>query len=220
MEYVLALRKLPQMMLKRAVYLIVFLLASVAGEAQINAYLGGNLSANYSWIRGGDASMEPGFGGGVNFVYWEYEYWFLKAGLDYYRKTSTMMDYPDDFGVEPENADDKINITFAEQSIGIPLTAYFRPYEWGSNTILLTASLRTLFVISLKEDSEEYGEITLKGTDLNTRIKTNVGIGVGYQRQLDQHMYLNFIPSYNIDLRGDRAFNSITLTVEWILGIY
>ena len=207
-------------MLKRAVYLIVFLLVSLAGQAQINVYLGGNLQANYSWIRGGDASMEPGFGGGVNFLYWEYEYWFLKAGLDYNRKNSTMMDYAYDYGVEPENADDKINITFTEQSIGIPLTVYFRPYEWSANTILLTASLTTLFVISLKENSEEYGEIILNGTDLNTRIKTNVGVGVGYQRQLDQHMYLNFIPSYNIDLRGDRAFNSITLTVEWIFGIY
>jgi hypothetical protein len=208
------------MMLKRAVYLIVFLLVSVAAQAQINVYLGGNLQANYSWIRGGDASMEPGFGGGVNFVYWEYEYWFLKAGIDYYRKTSTMMDYPDDYGVEPENADDKINITFTEQSIGIPLTVYFRPYEWRANTILLSGSLTTLFVISLKENSEEYGEIILKGTDLKTRIKTNVGIGVGYQRQLDKHLFLNFIPSYNIDLRGDKAFNSVTLTAELIFGIY
>ena len=96
------------MMLKRGVYLVVFLLVSIAGRAQINVYLGGNLQANYSWIRGGEASMEPGFGAGVDFVYWEYEYWFLKAGLDYYRKTSSMMDYPDDYGVEPENADDKI----------------------------------------------------------------------------------------------------------------
>jgi hypothetical protein len=208
------------MMLKRAVYLIVFLLVSIAGQSQINVYLGGNLQANYSWIRGGDASMEPGFGGGVNFVYWEYEYWFMKAGIDYYRKTSTMMDYPDDYGVEPENADDKINITFTEQSVGIPLTVYFRPYEWGANTILLTGSLTTLFVISLKENSEEYGEIILKGTDLKTRIKTNVGIGVGYQRQLDKHLFLNFIPSYNIDLRGDKAFNSVTLTAELIFGIY
>ena len=207
-------------MLKRAVYLIVFLLVSIAGQSQINVYLGGNLQANYSWIRGGDASMEPGFGGGVSFVYWEYEYWFLKAGLDYYRKTSTMMDYPDDYGIEPENADDKINITYMEQSMGIPLTVYFRPYEWGANTILLTGSLTTLFVISLKENSEEYGEIILKGTDLKTRIKTNVGIGVGYQRQLDKHKFLNIIPSYNIDLRGDRAFNSITLTAELIFGIY
>ena len=208
------------MMLKRAVYLIVFLLVSVAGQAQINVYLGGNLQANYSWIRGGDASMEPGFGGGVNFVYWEYEYWFLKAGLDYYRKTSSMMDYPDDYGVEPENADDKINITFTEQSIGIPLTVYFRPYEWRANTILLSGSLTPLFVLSLKENSEEYGELVLKGIDLKTRVKTNVGLGVGYQRQLDKHKFLNIIPSYNIDLRGDKAFTSITLTAELIFGIY
>ena len=207
-------------MLKRGVYLVVFLLVSIAGQAQINVYLGGNLQANYSWIRGGEASMEPGFGAGVDFVYWEYEYWFLKAGLDYYQKTSSMMDYPDDYGVEPENADDKINITFTEQSLGIPLTVYFRPYERGANAILLSGSLTTLFVLSLKENSEEYGEIVLKGTDLKTRIKTNVGIGVGYQRQLDKHMFLNIIPSYNIDLRGDRAFSSITLTAELIFGIY
>ncbi len=208
------------MMLKRAVYLLVFLIVSVAGQAQINVYLGGNLQANYSWIRGGEASKEPGFGLGVDFIYWEYEYWFLKAGIDYYHKTSSMMDYADDYGVEPENADDKINITFTEQSIGIPLTIYFRPYEWGANAILLSGSLTSLFVLSLKEESEEYGEIVLKGTDLKTRIKTNVGIGVGYQRQLDDHMFLNIIPSYNIDLRGDRAFNSITLTTELIFGIY
>ena len=208
------------MMLKRAVYLAVFLIVSVAGQAQINVYLGGNLQANYSWIRGGEASMEPGFGGGIDFIYWEYEYWFLKAGLDYYRKTSSMMDYPDDYGVEPENADDKINITFTEQSIGIPLTVYFRPYERRANTILLSGSLTPLFVLSLKENSDEYGELVLKGTDLKTRVKTNVGLGVGYQRQLDKHKFLNIIPSYNIDLRGDRAFNSITLTAELIFGIY
>ena len=207
-------------MLKRVVYLAVFLIVSVAGQAQINVYLGGNLQANYSWIRGGEASMEPGFGGGIDFIYWEYEYWFLKAGLDYYHKTSSMMDYPDDYGVEPENADDKINITFTEQSIGIPLTVYFRPYEWRANTILLSGSLTTLFVLSLKENSEEYGELVLKGIDLKTRVKTNVGLGVGYQRQLDKHKFLNIIPSYNIDLRGDRAFNSITLTAELIFGIY
>jgi hypothetical protein len=208
------------MMLKRAVYLVLFLIVSVAGQAQINVYLGGNLQANYSWIRGGEASKEPGFGGGVSFIYWEYEYWFLKAGIDYYHKTSSMMDYPDDYGVEPENADDKINITFTEQSIGIPLTVYFRPYEWRANTILLSGSLTTLFVLSLKENSEEYGELVLKGIDLKTRVKTNVGLGVGYQRQLDKHKFLNIIPSYNIDLRGDRAFTSITLTAELIFGIY
>ena len=208
------------MILKRAVYLAVFLIVSVAGQAQINVYVGGNLQANYSWIRGDEASMEPGFGGGIDFIYWEYEYWFLKAGLDYYRKTSSMMDYPDDYGVEPENADDKINITFTEQAIGIPLTVYFRPYEQRANSLLLTGSLTTLFVLSLKENSDEYGELVLKGTDLKTRVKTNVGLGVGYQRQLDKHKFLNIIPSYNIDLRGDRAFNSITLTAELIFGIY
>lgn len=208
------------MVLKRAVYLTVFLIASVAVEAQINVYVGGNLQGNFSWIRGDNPTMEPGFGGGVDFIYWEYEYWFLKAGIDYYNKTSTVLDYPDDFGIDPEDAYDKINITFTEQSIGIPLTVYFRPYEWRANTILLTGSLTTMYVLNMKGKSEEYREIVLKGTDLKTPIKTSVGIGAGYQRQLDKHMFLNVIPSYNIDLRGDRAFNSITLTMELIFGVY
>ena len=68
-------------MFKRAVYLAVFLLISVSAQAQINVYMGGNLQGNYSWIRGDEQTMEPGFGGGFSFVYWEYEYWFLKAGI-------------------------------------------------------------------------------------------------------------------------------------------
>ena len=208
-------------MFKKAFYLTLFLLASLATQAQINVYMGGNLQGNYSWIRAGDEPlMEFGFGGGVNFIYWEYEYWFLKAGLDYYNKNSTVLNYPDDFGIEPEDAEDKINISYTEQSIGIPLTVYFRPYEWGANTLLVTGSLTTMYIVSLKENSEEYGEITLKGNDLQTKIKSNVGIGVGYQRQLDKHMFLNVVPSFNIDLRGHVIYNSITLTTELIFGIY
>jgi len=207
-------------MLKKAVLLTVFLIAAFAGRAQINVYMGGNLQGNYSWIRGDEAVMEFGFGGGLNFVYWEREYWFLKAGLDYYNKSSTILDYPDDFGIEPENADDQINISYTEQSVGIPITFYFRPYEWRANTLLLTGSLTTMFVASLKADSEEYGEIVLKGSDLKPRIKTSVGIGAGYQRQLDKHRFLNIYPSFNIDLRGHAAFNSITLTTELIFGVY
>jgi len=208
------------MMIKRAVYLLVFLLVAVAAQAQINVYLGGNIQGNYSWVRGEEPTMEPGFGLGVSFVYWEFEYWFLKAGIDYIYKTSSAMDYPDDFGVEPEDADDKIRISYMEQSVGIPLTVYFRPWERGPNSLLISGSLNAMFVVSLKESSEEYGEIVLKGQDMKTRIKSNVGIGFGYQRQLDKHAFLNIIPSYNVNLRGKPAFNSITLTAELIFGIY
>jgi hypothetical protein len=77
-----------------------------------------------------------------------------------------------------------------------------------------------MVVAHLKERSEEYGDIALKGDDIERRVKSNVGVGVGYQRQLEKHTYLNIIPSFNVDLRGDRAFNSITLTAELIFGIY
>jgi hypothetical protein len=116
---------------KRAVYLAVFFLFSLAAEAQINLYVGGNLQGNLSWLRGDEPTLEPGFGGGFSFVYWEYEYWFLKAGIDYNYKTSAMLDYPDDYGIEPTSPDDKVMITFTEQTLGIPLTIYFRPFERG-----------------------------------------------------------------------------------------
>ena len=207
-------------MYKRVLYLVVFLLVTLAAQAQINVYMGGNLQGNYSWIRGDEPNMDFGFGGGFNFVYWEYEYWFLKAGIDYYNKNSSVLEYPDDYGVEPEDSDDKIRIDYSENSIGIPLTFYFRPYERRANTLLLTGSLTTMYVVSLKMDSEEYGELALKGNDLNPRVKSSIGFGVGYQRQLDKHRFLNIIPSYNMDLRGKVAYNSITLTVELIFGVY
>lgn len=207
-------------MMKRAIYLLVFFFVSVAAQAQINVYLGGNIQGNYSWMRGEETTMEPGFGGGVSFVYWEFEYWFLKAGIDYLYKSSSGLDYPDIFGVEPENAEDKTRISYMEQSVGIPLTVYFRPWERGPSSLLISGSLNTLIVTSLKASSEEYGDIALKGGDVESRIKTNLGVGLGYQRQLDKNTFLNILPSYNIDLKGDPAFNSITLSVELIFGVY
>ncbi len=208
------------MMLKRAIYLLTFLLLSITAGAQINIYLGGSLQGNYSWLRGEENTFEPGFGGGLSFVYWEYEYWFLKAGLEYSHKSSSLLDFPDDYGVSINDQDDKINISITEQSIGVPLTIYFRPYESGANSLLITGSLRTIFVAHLLENSEEFGELILKGADIKTRTKTNVGIGVGYQRQLDSHMFLNIVPSFNVDIRAARAFNSINLTAELIFGVY
>jgi hypothetical protein len=208
------------MMFKRAVYLAVFLFVSLTAGAQINMYVGGNLQANYSWLRADEHTYEPGYGGGFSFVYWEYEYWFLKAGLDYNYKTSSILDYPYDFDVPVTSPDDQVTTVFKEQTIGIPLTIYFRPYEWGANTLLIAGTLKASAVVGLKKSTEEYGEIVLKGTEIKSRIKTNLGIGVGYQRQLDQHLFLNILPSYNVDLRSVGAFNSVTLTVEMIFGIY
>lgn len=206
--------------LKRVLYIMGFLFLASAAGAQVNIYLGGNLQGNYSWMRGDEHTFKPGFGGGFSFVYWEYEYWFIKAGLDYQYKSSSSLQYPDEYDTEITAPEDRINIEYFEQTIGVPLTVYFRPYESGENTILITASLETMFVVHLKENSDEFGEVVRKGTDVKGRTKTNVGIGVGYQRQLDRHLFLNIFPSYNVDLRSPRAFNSITLTAELLFGIY
>jgi hypothetical protein len=207
-------------MIKRAIYLAVFLLFSVTSLAQINVYMGGNLQGNVSWIRGDEATGEPGFGTGVSFVYWEFEYWFLKTGIDYNLRNSSVLDYPDVFEITPEGPEDKIRISYREHTVGIPISFYFRPFESGGNTLLLTATLNTMVVAGLQAKSEEYGAYALKGTDIKNRVKSSFGLGVGYQRQLDEHMFLNLLPSYNMDFRGDKAFNSLVFTAELIFGIY
>ena len=208
------------MTLKRAIYVLLFLLFASTAGAQINIYMGGNLQGNYSWMRGDEHTFNPGFGGGFSFIYWEYEYWFIKAGIEYNYKSSSILSYPDDYEIDIAGPEDKINIEYSEQTVGVPLTVYFRPYESGENAILVNATLETMFVVHLKENTEEFGEVVRKGTEVKGRIKTGVGIGVGYQRQLDRNIFLNIYPSYNVDLRSPRAFNSIKLTAELIFGVY
>lgn len=208
------------MMGKKVFYLAVFLIVPVASLAQINVYLGGNLQGNYSWIRGDEPNLKPGYGAGVSLVYWEHEYWFLKSGLDYSRRSSSILDYPDDYGIAPVDENDRIHITYTEQTFGIPLTLYLRPLERGTSTLLITGSLNTMVVAGMKLNSDEYGKYPLEGTEIKTRVKASLGIGAGYQYQLEKNIFLNIFPSFNIDLKGDKTYNSITLTTELIFGVY
>ena len=208
------------MKLKKAFWIVPFFLLSQVAEAQIDIFLGGTLQGNYSWMKGDNHTIQPGFGGGFSFIYWEYEYWFLKTGINYTRKSSSSLRYPDDFDEPVTSPDDKVQITFTEQSIGIPLMIYFRPYESGANTLLITGSLEPMYVAHLKESTGEFGDLIMTGGAIDSRIKTNLGIGLGYQRQIDRDIFLNIVPSFNMDIRSPRAYQSITLTAELIFGIY
>ena len=208
------------MVLRRICFFAYIILISNTANAQVNIFLGGNVQGLYTSIRGDESTYEPGIGGGFSFVYWEYEYWFLKAGLDYAYKTSSCLHFPEDYGITIDEPEDAVHITFYEQTIGFPLTIYFRPLEKGSNTLLLTGTLEMLFTARLKENTAEYGELILEGNAVKNRTKTNVGFGVGYQRQLAEHTYLNILPSYNLDIRAERPFNTIKLTVELLFGVY
>jgi hypothetical protein len=208
------------MNMKRFAYLLVLLLISVSAGAQINLYLGANLQGNYSWIRADEHTFKPGFGGGLSFVYWEYEYWFIKAGLDYHYTSSSCLHFPEEYDIPITSPDDKVIISYAEHVGGLPLTVYFRPFESGENTLLITGTLEMMFLARLKMNSDEYGELILGSSDVKSWTKTNVGVGVGYQRQLDRHLYLNIVPSFHVDIRSERPFNSIRLTAEILFGIY
>ena len=205
---------------RHAIIPVLLFALSSSLHGQINLYLGGNLQGNYSWLRGDEHTLHPGFGGGISFIYWEYEYWFLKTGIDYTYKTSSILGYPDDFGEPVNSPRDKVQITYSEHNVGIPLTVYFRPYESGANTLLITGSFALMYVAHLKESTDEFGDLGLTGAAIDSPIKTGLGVGVGFQRQLDRQTYLNIVPSFNVDIRSPRAYQSLTLTAELIFGIY
>jgi hypothetical protein len=206
--------------MKRATFLFVFVLASLAAKAQINMYLGGNIQGNYSWIRGEEPTYEPGMGGGFSFVYWEREYWFVKTGLTYIYQSSSVLDYPDIYDVPVVHPDDKVRIAYREHAVGLPVSFYFRPYESGPNALLLTGSLEMMLVASLKADSDEFGELTLEGSSARNWTKSRIGMGVGYQLQIDRHAYLNIVASYHMDIRATPSFNTLNLTLEYLFGAY
>ena len=99
-------------------------------------------------------------------------------------------------------------------------TGFLRPYESGENAMLIIGTLEPMFTVHQKAYNEEYGELVFTGSDIASRLRTNIGIGVGWQRQLARYTYLNLYPSFNFDLRADRPFNSITLTAEILFGVY
>ncbi len=199
---------------------MLFLGLGFAARGQINIYLGGSLNGQYNWIRGDEHTFEPGFGGGLSFVYWEYEFWFIKAGLNYSYKSAARLAYPDMFETLIESPEDKVIIDFTEQTLSLPVTVYLRPWEKGNNALLVAGTVEMMSVLKLNQQSEEFGEINLNASEAKTWTKTNLGFGVGYQRKLQKHSYLNLVPSFNLDVRGYRAYTGFMLSVEYILGVY
>ena len=196
------------------------LLSCIALEAQINSYVGGNLQGLIGSVRSDSSTFKPGFGAGASFYYWEYDFWFFKAGIDYAYKSSSFSDYPFEFGDEYVDYPDRVSIEYFQHDISIPLMIYFSLFEQRGNALLLNGSLEMAFTIASKMTSPDIGEVKLSGSDIKNRLRTSVGLGVGYQRQLDRDLYINIYPSYNIDLRAHRPFRLIKLTAEIMFGVY
>jgi len=208
------------MRIKHVLILLLFLSLSVASSAQINVYVGGNLQGLYSGVRADQSSYKPGFGLGASFYYWEYEYWFFKAGFDYTFKSSLVTDYPDDFFEGIEDFPTMVDILYKQQDLSLPLTVYFSVLENRGNALLLAGTLEVAYTTFVSQQNDLLGEIKLKGKHIQNPLKTSVGFGVGYQRQLDRNIFINAVPSFNVELRAPRPFNTIKLTVEVMFGVY
>ena len=205
---------------KHVFILLFFLLLSVASNAQVNIYLGGNLQGLYSGVRTEQSTYKPGFGAGVSFYYWEFEYWFFKAGFDYTLRSSLITDYPVDFFEGIEDFPVMVDILYKQQDLSIPLTVYFSVLEDRGNALLLAGILEIGYTTHIPQQNDLLGEIKLTGSHIKNPLKTSVGVGIGYQRQLDRNIFINAVPSFNIELRAPKPFNTIKLTVEVMFGVY
>ena len=196
------------------------LLATQHIQAQINTFMGVTVSPSLTGVRQTEASYRPGFSAGVSYIYWDFTNWFIKSGLEYTFRSSEILDYPEYFEGVRNDPPVPVHMVFDQKNIMIPLTAYFAFFNKAENALLLTAGMELMVTTSVSYSHDTYGKATLRGDDLDNRFKTHLGIGVGYQRQLSRFLYLNAVPSFYMDVRSDRPFNSIRLTLELIYGVY
>ncbi|MBN2698370.1 MAG: hypothetical protein JXR52_06055 [Bacteroidales bacterium] len=194
--------------------------SSSAIHAQINTYLGANIQGLYTGLRMENASYRPGFGTGASIYYWEYDYWFIKAGIDYMYKSSLFPGSPILFDQAPPDPDREIMVDYRQHDVGIPITAYFRLIEQGGNALLLTGTLEMSLALKAVLNAGDYESLVLTGNDIDKPLRTNLGVGAGYQLQINRETYFNIIPSFHLDLRSDRPFNVFKLTVEMMFGVY
>ncbi|HDR68105.1 MAG TPA: hypothetical protein ENN61_03545 [Bacteroidaceae bacterium] len=208
------------MRLKTLLLVLVFILMVSVIKAQINTYVGGTIQGLYTGARIDNATYKPGFGIGAAIYYWEFNDWFFKTGIDYTLKSSSFFDSPVLFGQAYQDDANDIKIDYRQHDLGIPLTIYFRLIERSSNAMLLTGTLEMSYALAGIMKSDGFDKVILTGRDFDKRLRTAVGIGVGYQWQIDRDLFFNLIPSYNVDLRSERPFNTFKLTVEMMFGIY
>ncbi len=208
--------------MRRITFLVVFLtLISLQHTvAQINTFIGASVTPSFTGVRSDEASFRPGFSTGFTYVYWDFTNWFFKSGLNYSFRSSEILDYPQYFTNVYNNPPVPVRLVYDQRNLAVPLTAYFAFYNRNQNALLVTAGMELLVTTSVTYTHETYGSSTLKRASLDNRFKTQLGLGVGYQRQLTDFLYLNLVPSFYMDIRSDRPFNSIRLTMELIYGIY
>ena len=100
------------------------------------------------------------------------------------------------------------------------MTVYFSVLENRGNALLLAGTMEIAYTTFVSQQNDLLGEIKLKGKHIQNPLKTSVGFGVGYQRQIERNIFINAVPSFNVELRAPRPFNTIKLTVEVMFGVY
>ncbi len=199
---------------------VLFLLIVSTGSAQINSFVGAMAFPTIGKTRVYDGSMALGYGGGITYVFWEYKEWFIKSGAEFISRSSMIRDIPRHFEVPSGSELVLTDVNYQQQDLAIPIAVYYLPYEKKGNAVLVMGGMNVMYSIREKYMHDTYGSVVFSGEDIENEVKIGFTLGAGYQRELSNIMFLNVFPTFNMEIKANKPFTSIGLTVELIYGIY
>ncbi len=208
------------MQIRRYIFLISLLSIFFTGTSQITSFIGARAYPTIGKTRASNSSMSVGYGAGITYIFWEYEDWFIKTGADYLSRSSQVNELPRYFQVPFGQELQKIDMRYTQNDINIPIAVYYLPYREKGNAVIVMGGMDVMYSMETKYEHEVYGSALFSGEDIDQHIKIGFSFGAGYQREFSDVLFLNVLPTMNLDIRSDKPFISFGLTLEMIYGFY
>lgn len=208
------------MKINRTILIVLLLTGSMVSSAQIESFIGGSITPGISKVRSSNSTFSASYGGGFSYVFWDNPAWYVKSGLEYYKRTSGIREIPKHFTVPPAELFVPVEMVFEQSDLVIPIQAFFPFRDRKGNALLLAGGLEVMYTIQQKYQHDVYGDAVFSGADINTKVNTGIMFGAGYQREISDDLYFNVFPSFNFDIRSDKVFSGFELTLEILYGVY
>ena len=208
------------MQIRRYIVLISLLSIFFTGTSQITSFLGVHGYPTLGKTRASNTALSVGYGAGLTFVFWEHEDWFIKSGADYLSRSSKVFELPRYFEVPAGQELQRIDMRYTQNDINIPFAVYYLPYRKKGNAIIVMGGMDVMYTMQSKYDHEEYGSVVFAAEEIDQNVKIGFSLGAGYQREFSDVLFLNILPTLNLDVKSDKPFTSFGLTLEMIYGIY
>ncbi|MFC2129311.1 hypothetical protein ACFLQX_00875 [Bacteroidota bacterium] len=208
------------MQFRRFTLIVCMLSIYMTSSAQITSFVGGRVYPTFGKTRVYDGSFALGYGAGFTYVFWEYDAWFIKAGVDFVSRSSNIVDIPRYFEVPLSEELVTVDIHYTQQDIDLPVALYYRLYEQRDNAFIVMGGMDIIYTLRTLYQHDTYGKSIVIGDDNKQRINIGFSLGAGYQREISNIFFINILPTINLDIRSEKPFTYFGLTVEMIYGIY